>query len=125
MMYCPKCRGEYRDDAVFCPDCEVDLVPEIPPEIPEEYVDEPWVELHSFSGTLYAQMAIEMLNREGVPAFSKSLFAGSSLGVFGGADLVGDSTAVWVLEPDLERAQVIIEAMISESADELDDDDRE
>ncbi len=122
MLYCPKCRCEYRDDVIICPDCEVDLVSVLPPEIPEEYFDEKWVELHTFSGSLYAQMAVEMLIREGIPAYSQSLFGGAALGVLGGADFAGASAVVWVLEPDHDRAESIIEPMIDEKPGTLEDD---
>lgn len=31
-MFCPKCRTEYRKGFYICADCEVTLVPELPPE---------------------------------------------------------------------------------------------
>jgi len=31
-MYCPECRAEFRDEIIVCPDCDVHLVPELPPE---------------------------------------------------------------------------------------------
>jgi len=121
MLYCPKCGAEYTDDETVCSDCDVDLVSELPPDIPEEYLDEEWIELYTFSGTLYAQMAVEMLIREGIPAYSKSTFGGAGLGVLGGADYVGANASVFVLEPDLERAESIIEAMTDESPGEFHD----
>ena len=125
MLYCPKCGSEYNDDVTICTDCDVDLVSEVPPEVPEEYLDEEWVELYTFSGTLYAQMAVEMLLREGIPAYSKSLFAAAGLGLLGGADYVGANASVYVLEPDFERAELIIEAMTSENPDVFDDETEE
>ena len=35
-MYCPDCRAEYREGVETCPDCEVRLVVELPPEGPDE-----------------------------------------------------------------------------------------
>ena len=34
-MYCPDCRAEYREGVESCPDCEVRLVVELPPEDPD------------------------------------------------------------------------------------------
>ncbi len=34
-MYCPDCRAEYREGIATCPDCEVQLVAEMPPENPD------------------------------------------------------------------------------------------
>ena len=113
MSYCPKCRYEYRNEIDTCPDCGADLVSEIPLEIGEEYEDYEWVELHTFPGTLYAGMAVEMLTREGIPAYSQSRFSGGvGYGPSGGSDYVGASATVFVLEPDYDSALNIIEPMI-------------
>ena len=34
-MYCPDCRAEYREGIETCPNCEVRLVVELPPEDPD------------------------------------------------------------------------------------------
>lgn len=114
MQYCPKCGAEYRDDIQICADCDVELVNDMPPEIPEDYQDVEWVELIAFPGSLYAQMAVEMLHREGIPAYYQSIFGGSSLGMQGGADYLGANAVVWVLEPDVETANDILEPMVDE-----------
>ena len=31
-MYCPNCRSEYRQGFTHCSDCDVDLVPALPPD---------------------------------------------------------------------------------------------
>lgn len=112
MPYCPKCREKYETDEV-CPDCEVDLIQEEPVELPSEYEDAEWVELHYFQGPIYAQMAVEMLHNEGIPAYSKSTFFSGAYGISGGGYIGGD-TPVFVLEPDQEQAYAIIEPIIEE-----------
>lgn len=43
MGWCPKCRNEYVEGIVVCPDCEVDLVDELPEEVDE---NKPFVLCH-------------------------------------------------------------------------------
>lgn len=118
MPFCPKCRCEYQELIETCPDCAVDLVNEVLPELDEEYQDAEWVELHTFPGTLYARMAVEMLMREGLSAYSQSTFGGGiGFGPVTGSDYVGASATVFVLEPDYESALDIIQPMIDELPD--------
>jgi len=122
MPFCPKCGYEYQNHIDICPDCEVDLVPELPPEIPDDYKDADWVEVHTFPGTLYAQMAVEMLNRGEIPSYSVNRFGAACYDITGGADYVGAATSVFVLEPDLEQALSILEPMIEEIPETFSDD---
>jgi len=122
MPYCPKCRCEYDFGIEICSDCDVDLVAEQPPPIPEDYQNEEWVELYAFPGTLYAGMAIELLNREGIPAYSQSFFGGSAMGVSTAGDYVGAVASVFVLEPDYDRGRDIIETMVGELPGEDEED---
>jgi len=124
MPFCPKCRCEYQPGIEVCADCGVYLVENPPPEIDEEYADTEWVELHSFPGTLYAAMAVEVLNREGIPAYSQSTFAGGiGYGPVYGADFTGSNAVVYVLEPDYQQALAAIEPMIDELPNMQDDED--
>jgi len=36
-MFCPKCKSEYRKGITKCPECNVDLVDELPPEPKIQY----------------------------------------------------------------------------------------
>jgi hypothetical protein len=38
-MYCPQCRVEYREGFTECSDCNVPLVPVLPPEAPHSAID--------------------------------------------------------------------------------------
>ena len=38
-MYCPKCKSEFQSWVSSCPDCDVALVPELPPEPPHDAVE--------------------------------------------------------------------------------------
>jgi len=109
MSYCPKCRNEVADAEEVCPDCYVDLIREVPADVPDDFDDSDWVDIYSFTSSMYARMAVEMLQREGVPSYSQSMVDGSLN--------LGTSTTVFVLEQDLERAQEVIEPIIDELPD--------
>jgi len=114
MPFCPKCSTEYLPDIDICQDCNVELVAEPPPPIPEEYKDVDWVELYTFPGTLYARMAIELLTREGIPSYTQSDLTAATLGVGSSADYFGATGTVFVLEPDYDRGREVIETMVDE-----------
>ena len=38
-MFCPSCRAEYKSGIIRCPDCDVDLIDELPPESGPEWVE--------------------------------------------------------------------------------------
>lgn len=122
MPFCPKCRYEFRSDVEVCSDCNVDLIDELPAEIPEDYQGEEWVILHDFPGSIYAKMAVEMLAREEIPAYSQSEFPGAAaLGLGGGSSYVGAGASVYVMQPDLDRALIVIEAMVDGLSNVMDD----
>lgn len=115
MPYCLKCSGEFGEAEVICPECSVDLQAEMPPEMSEEYQEAEWVELHTFQGSLYAQMAVEMLLREGIPAYSQSDFSGGHGYVtYGLSEYGGETSTVFVSELDLDRSEDAIESMIDD-----------
>jgi hypothetical protein len=39
MPYCPKCKDGFQDWVKECPDCHVELVNELPPELEEDDLD--------------------------------------------------------------------------------------
>ncbi len=114
MPFCPKCNCEYNEGFEICFDCEADLVSDPPPPIPEDHEGCDWVEVYTFPGTLYAQMAVELLLREGIPAYSFSQYGASALGVSTSGDVVGVSATVFVMEPDHDQSLELIEPMIEE-----------
>ena len=67
-MFCRKCKTEYKKDISRCADCDVDLIPELPPEPepPEEYVD--LINIKTFSSRQDAELAKGLLFANGVNA---------------------------------------------------------
>ncbi len=69
-MFCPKCKTEYREGFSRCADCDIDLIPELPPEPEpepsEEYVD--LINIKTYSSRHDAELAKSFLVSNGVNA---------------------------------------------------------
>ena len=88
MPYCPNCRLEYRPGFTVCPDCNKQLVnelPEPPPKGPSE-VDytKDWVPVAQFATEAYAVMIDGAFKDLGIPAVKLS-----GTGHFGQLGLMG------------------------------------
>ncbi len=78
IMFCPKCRTEYRDGFIECTDCKVPLVEKLPLEPEAE-----WVDLVTVLTTINAStvaLAKSMLEEAGIKhiatgELSKQMFA--------------------------------------------------
>ena len=110
MAFCPNCEAEYRPQITVCPDCDVQLVAELTAENKlHDDSDLKFVRLGTFNDETEAQMFVELLEQNGVPAFIRE----GTAGIFGAAFVGG---AVMVAEADLARAKEIYEAYFSGSA---------
>jgi hypothetical protein len=110
MAFCPNCEAEYRPQVRVCPDCDIELVPELTPENKvHDKGDRKFVRIGSFKDGTEAQMFYELLEQNGVRAFVREGVAG----IFGAAFVGG---AVLVDESDLARATEIYEAYFSSDA---------
>lgn len=122
MPYCPKCRYEYRDDIKDCPDCDIELVEELPPE--GEYKDnlrdvgnnieplEDEVELETFAEPVEFMYVASMLDELDIPflvraARSEKDFIFKRLYSFN-ADI---KKTIFVGQKDLERASEVMESL--------------
>jgi len=65
MPFCPSCRYEYRPEIKRCPDCDVALVDQLPPEVEPPRL----VAVASFQFEPQAQVARLKLERLGISAF--------------------------------------------------------
>jgi len=105
MAFCPNCEAEYRAEVTVCPDCELDLVPELTPEnrVHDLGKAEP-VRLQSFSNSAEAEMVRETLEKNGIRAFVE----GGDFAVIPSS--FSQEVVVMVDERDLTRAIEIYEA---------------
>lgn len=88
-MFCPKCKTEYRQGFTTCADCEIPLVPELPPEpsppTAREYVE--YVNLYSPRNEVESALLKSILDSEGIGYFVRndnfgSLEVGPHIGLF-------------------------------------------
>lgn len=105
MGFCPNCEAEYRAGITVCPDCDVELVPELTPEtkVHDTSGGEP-VPLQSFKSSAEAEMVSELLERNGIRSFVE----GGEFAVIPGS--FSQEVVVMVDERDLDRAIEIYEA---------------
>jgi hypothetical protein len=104
-MFCPKCGAEYREGFYRCADCEIDLVPELPPapEQPAEYLN--LVHIETYSDRHEADLVKGLLSANGIDAFVQG-------DEFGGYEPVLSflkGVRLLVKEEDLEDAKKLLE----------------
>jgi len=105
MAFCPNCEAEYRAEVTVCPDCELDLVPELTPETRVHDLGEADpVRLQSFSNSAEAEMVRETLEKNGIRAFVE----GGDFAVIPSS--FSQEVVVMVDERDLPRAIEVYEA---------------
>lgn len=73
MPFCPLCKSEYSPGTKRCPDCEVDLIEELPEEADAEEVDEDLPEdlvlLYSTRNRVYAEFLKETLENSNIRCY--------------------------------------------------------
>jgi len=67
MPYCPVCRMEYRPGVERCPDCDVPLVDELPPEPELEWDATEWTTVEEVGNRATAAIVEGFLLQEGFP----------------------------------------------------------
>ncbi len=78
MPFCPLCKAEYSAGTKRCPDCEVDLVEELPEEADleevgeEEEVPEGLMLLYHTKNKVYAEFLKETLENSDIPCYLSS-----------------------------------------------------
>jgi hypothetical protein len=106
MPVCPSCHAEYADGREECIDCGVALVDDLfdpdAEDDEDELVEGKFVPFRSYPTRVHAEMIVEALAHEGIPAIIKSdeLF-GSATGVGTGAT---PKIVVWVPSAQKDEA---------------------
>jgi hypothetical protein len=76
MPFCPLCKSEYGSGTKRCPDCEVDLVEELPEEAEMEdsegELPENLILLYSTRNKVYAEFLKETLENSDIPCYMKT-----------------------------------------------------
>jgi hypothetical protein len=105
MAFCPNCEAEYKEGITVCPDCNIELVPELTAEnkVHDASEGEP-VPLRSFSNSAEAEMVREMLNNNGIRSFVE----GGDFAVIPSS--FSQEVVLMVDERDFDRAVEIYEA---------------
>ncbi len=76
------------------------------------------VKVYSCSDRVQADMLIEALKREGIPAYAESKGSGDYLNIYMGTSVFGET--IYVDENDADRAKEIIEGMTQADSDVAD-----
>jgi len=107
-MFCPQCRGEFREGIDTCPDCGVPLVAELPPE---EHDLETFVTVFETADSAVLPVIESLLEGSGIPFAIRNEEA---MGLFPSADGVG-----LLIDPSSHAAQVQVPARHAAAAKEL------
>jgi hypothetical protein len=107
MPFCPECKAEYQAGVQMCPDCQVELVPERPPEDAVEYID--WEAVREVPNEMVGNMIKGVLEGEGIEALVRPY----EIGALGGVRLESEWGEVFVHRDDLEQARQIVEEYLA------------
>lgn len=120
MPFCPSCESEYRAGFTRCTDCGTELVDELPrgEEEPDTSPGEP-VPFQTFKSSAEAEMACELLKRNGIRSFVQ----GGEFAVIPGS--FSQEVVLMVDERDLTRAAEIYEAFFNAEPAPPDNDSQE
>jgi hypothetical protein len=115
MMYCPKCRDEFREGFKKCPDCKVELVEELPAETGPEYIEPVTVFETGDMGLLLVVQSV--LEDAGIRYYARgaglqNLFA---LGTMGGFNPLTGPVQIQVNRDDAAAAAQLLKDLAEKS----------
>jgi hypothetical protein len=118
-MKCPKCRKDYDDSVIICPECGEKLIPASPETERIEYEAMKPVKLVNVTNHIDAGIIMNLLLNNDIPCFKKDKFLGGYMNLYMGYSVYGED--IYVDERDYEKALDIISILTpEEDADELD-----
>ncbi|MEJ2247307.1 MAG: hypothetical protein P8Y80_14710 [Acidobacteriota bacterium] len=104
-MFCPKCKAEYREGYSKCTDCDIDLVPELPPEPGPSHVDYvDFIKIRTYYCRQDADLAKSFLSANGLQAV---VFSDDAGGIHHGLSF-SRGVHLMVQEEDVEKAKEIL-----------------
>ena len=72
MPFCPMCKVEYIEGVTRCPDCDVELVPELPTKPEPATMDEEMVPFFGAKDEYEAKIVKGVLEEAGIPVWEKA-----------------------------------------------------
>jgi hypothetical protein len=110
-MFCPKCRYEYIQGVYKCPECEVDLVDQLP-EKSGKSADEPdLVKIYKPDKPGELPLVKTIFEQEGIEYFEFGNYYG---------DYSNRRPNIWVKREDAERARQLLIDLANSRVDETD-----
>ncbi len=108
MGFCPNCGYEYQDEVKTCPDCDIELVDQLPKE---EHRDINFVPLPNLPGRVYAEMLKEVLDRKGIPCYIKASGVTGAYRI-SSSDAVSEGVRLFVPEEKLQECMDLQHGML-------------
>jgi hypothetical protein len=117
MVY-PKCKSEYQEHIVTCPNCKINLVKHIEKESESKLETINPVKVKSSVNSIDAEMIMLLLKNNNIPCFIKSKEAGSYLNIYMGYSVFGED--IYVDKEDFEEASNLLQELSTPETDEND-----